>query len=166
MSKRYLGIVVIVVIAFGTGYLISQSGDKSTSQDDIVSTSNSKTNNKTLDLSGQQLTNLSEEVLRQTDTTILNISNNQLTTLPAGIENLVNLEVLNVENNRLETFPQEISKLTNLREILANNNRMKSVPDNLSTMTWLRLLDISGNDIPISDSNQIKARLPNTQVKT
>lgn len=167
MSKRIIGIIVAVVVVFGASYLAGKrnNGDGSSSQTPVATTK-SQTSGTTLDLSGQQLTSLPESVLNRTDVTVLNLSNNQLTTLPAGINRLTNLEVLNVENNRLQSFPPEISQLKHLREILANNNRMTSLQPELGNMTWLQLLDISGNDIPTSDSSQLKARLPNTQVKT
>ncbi len=166
MSKKVIGIVLAVLLVFGGAYFISKQNNSNGSSKTPVGTSKSQTSGTTLDLSGQQLTSLPESVLNRADVTVLNLSNNQLTSLSAGIGTLTNLEVLNVENNRLQTFPPEISQLKHLQEILANNNRMTSLPTELGTMTWLKLLDISGNNIPANDLNQIKAKLPNTQVKT
>lgn len=167
MSKKVIGIIVAVLVVFGGSYFVARQNSKDGLSDQTpAATTKSQTSGTTLDLSGQQLTSLPESVLSRADVTVLNLSNNQLTTLPAGINRLTNLEVLNVENNRLQSFPPEISQLKHLREILANNNRMTSLQSELGNMTWLQLLDISGNDIPTSDSSQLKARLPNTQVKT
>lgn len=166
MSKKYIGIIVLVLVVFGGAYLISRPDTKPTSQSNTTGTDSPVSGGKSVDLSGHQLTTLPDDVLQQTTITNLNVSNNQMTTLPAAISNLTNLEVLNVENNRLQTFPSEISKLTKLREIHANNNRMENLPDSLSTMTWLKVLDISGNSISASDIDHLKAALPNTQIKS
>lgn len=164
MQKKAIGIFLVLVVVFGASYFISNqnNSDKPSNQ----TATNTEVAGATLDLSGQQLTSLPESVLGRTDLKVLNVSNNQLTSLPAGISKLTNLEVLNVENNRLQSFPPEISQLQHLREILANNNRITSLLAELSNMTWLKVLDISGNNIPVNDLNELKAKLPDTQIKT
>ncbi len=167
MNKKIIMILLAVVLALGAGFLVSQQTGKNepSKQNSGTDTSGSETGT-TLDLSGQQLTSLPESVLDRTDITTLNLSNNQLATLPSDITRLVNLEVLNVENNRLETFPPEISQLMSLREIHANNNRMTSLPTELYGMTQLKVLDISGNNIPLDQIEQLKAKLIDTEIKT
>lgn len=167
MPKRYIGIIALILIVFGVSYVLSRQDNKPAEPSTTTnSTSPPTTGGKSLDLSGQQLTALSDDVLNQTDVTTLNVSNNQLTSLPSGISKMVNLQVLNIENNRLESLPPEIARLTKLIEILANNNRMTSLPGELGTMTWLKLLDISGNDIPSGTVDQVKSQLQSTQVKS
>lgn len=168
MTKKIIGVVVALLLAFGVGYFISQSGNDSVDQESdntAQSTEEPTTEGKTLDLSGQQLTEFPYEVLSQTDVTVLNLSNNQLTGLPADITKLVNLRELNIENNRLTSFPDEINQLSGLRQILANNNRLESVSSGLTTMTWLEALDLSGNSIPNDEITQLKTQLPDTQIK-
>lgn len=171
MYKKGL-IAVAVLLVFGVSYLIAQSSDnnstptQSNPPSDNAGQSTKETSGDSLDLSGKQLTTLSDSVLQSSSLKNLNVSNNQLTSLPADISKLTNLEILNIENNRLESFPTEISQLKNLREIRANNNRMTSVPDELGTMTWLRTLDISGNKIPAEQIEQLKSKLTDTDIKT
>lgn len=170
MVQKTVIIIAAVFIALGAGYFVSKQNSSDSSQSQANTTDKTEVSKRkgpgvTLDLSGQQLTALPDSVLTQDDVTILNISNNQLTTLPADITKLVNLEVLNIENNRMESLPDEISQLKNLREIHANNNRMKSLPNALESMTQLKLLDISGNNIPSDQIQQLKSKLSGTQVK-
>lgn len=168
MTKKLTVVVLVVLLAFGIGYFFSRQNDvaKPASQNTAPETSRPEpSSGATLDLSGQQLTNLPDSVLSRTDLTTLNLSNNQLTGLPAGISQLTNLQVLNIENNRLESLPPEISQLKNLRQILVNNNRLKTLQPELGKMTWLELLDVSGNDIPASEIAELKAKLTNTQIK-
>lgn len=140
-------VVALLILAVGLfGWWLGRSDNTENSNDTrapTADTSQPEPAGATLDLSGQQLTTLSEDVLSRTDVRVLNLSNNQLTTLPAGIARMTSLEVLNVENNRLESLPQE-----------------------LETMTWLKELDVSNNRLPVDVQEQLKSKLPNTQVKT
>lgn len=187
MSKKIILIFLTILISLGLGYLISNQSQKDKPGNDV---SVSRSNVKTLDLSGQQLTTLPDSVLNQTDVTVLNLSNNQLTSLPAGIARLINLEILNIENNRLEgKLPEEIGDLKNLKEIRSNNNRMSGIPAaigqlsklevadfsnnrlvglplELGNLSQLKLLDLSGYNSSASDLQEIKAKLTNTQIKT
>lgn len=171
MNKTYVGIFVAILLVFGGGYLLSNGGDKPAPAP-VVNTSNTAdtpktdTSGGTLDLSNKQLTELPSSVLNRTDITTLNLSNNQLASLPAGISTLTNLEILNVENNRLVSLPPELAELKKLREIHANNNRMTDLPVEIDGMSGLRLLDISGNNIPASRIEQLKAKLTSAEIKS
>jgi Leucine-rich repeat (LRR) protein len=169
MKMTYLIVAGLLLAAFGAGYALSQRGGEPAPQANNTNTVQSEDTNspsgKKVDLSGKQLTSFPEEVLLQDNVTELNLSNNQLTGLPSNISELTNLQILNVENNRLEAFPDEIAGLKNLRQILANNNRMQTVSPGLTEMTWLEVLDISGNNIPADQADQLKSQLPDTQVK-
>jgi Leucine-rich repeat (LRR) protein len=162
-SKLILGLIVIVLVAFGAGYFIShhhKAGPISQNNSTYVS------KGKTVDLSGQQLTTLPESVLNQTDITNLNLSNNQLTSLPAGISKLTNLQILNVENNRLVTLPAEIGQLKKLQTADFSNNRLTSLPPQLGNLTQLKSLKLSGYKGSPRDIEQLKTMLPNTQIRS
>ncbi len=171
MTNKIIMIVAAILLALGAGYFISQQSDnnepltKPPTQNEKENTSSPTGERETLDLTGQQLTALPESAFSNPDVTTLNLSNNQLTSLPADIAKLSNLEILNVENNRLESLPPEISQLTKLREIKANNNRMTSLPGEIGAMTQLKILDVSGNSIPTSQIEELKAQLSNTEIK-
>lgn len=162
-NKIIVTLVAIILVAVGVGYLFGH-------QNDIGSNSqNSSTNaatNKTVDLSGQQLTTVPESVLNQTDITSLNLSNNQLTALPTGIGKLTNLQTLNVENNRLVSLPAEIGQLRQLKTADFSNNRLTSIPPELGNLTQLKLLNLTGYKGSLSDIDQLKTKLPNTEIKS
>jgi Leucine-rich repeat (LRR) protein len=160
-DKLIFPLIGIILLAIGLGYFIGHHNKSiPTNQNTNVSASQS------VDLSGQQLTTIPESVLKQTNITNLNLSNNQLTTLPAGIANLTNLKVLNVENNRLITIPAEIGQLKNLQVADFSNNRLTSLPSELGNLTQLKSLNLSDYKGPASDIDQLKTRLPNTQIKS
>lgn len=148
MDKKYIWILVAVLLAFGVGFSLSRSEDRPTQQatnntNSPDTPSNTRNESKSLDASGRQLTTLPDDILSQTSLTSLNLSNNQLTTLPDDFAQLTRLETLNIENNRLE-----------------------HVPDGLKRMTWLKSLDISNNRIPDAEITELKASLPDTQIKS
>lgn len=169
MNNKIMTICLAVVTAFGIGYFIStQNNDAQSNTNNLSSeqqTEPDTSGGASLDVSGQQLTSLPDSILSRSDLASLNLSNNQLASLPAAISRLSNLETLNVENNRLETFPSEISQLKKLREIKANNNRLTSLPPSLANMNQLSSLDISGNNISASQIEELRTKLPNTEIK-
>lgn len=144
MDKKYIWILVAVLLAFGIGFMLSRSEDKPNQQvtNNAPADTDTMNESKSLDASGRQLTDLPSDIVSQTELTSLNLSNNQLTTLPESIANLTRLETLNIENNRLE-----------------------HVPEALKRMTWLKTLDISNNRIPDEEITDLKAALPDTQIK-
>jgi Leucine-rich repeat (LRR) protein len=166
-KKTIITTSVLILLAGLVGWFIGRPDNITPADNSQSAISSTPTNNDTsLDLSGQQLTTVPAAVLNRSDVTTLNLSNNQLTTLPGNINNLKNLEVLIVENNRLESLPAEISQLKNLHEIRVNNNRMKNLPDSIDSMTQLKMLDISGNSIPASRVEQLKAKLMDADIKS
>jgi Leucine-rich repeat (LRR) protein len=155
--------ILVLIIVFGAGYIIFNR--KHANQSPSANNS-SVSEGKVVDLSGQQLTALPADVTSQNNISSLNLSNNQLTTLPASIRNLTNLQVLNVENNRLETLPPEIGLLKNLKTADFSNNRLTSLPAELGNLTGLKTLNLNGYKGSQSDIDQLKSKLPNTDVKS
>lgn len=141
----------------------NNSSNESPPPDQSTSTPVSS-NNKSVDLSGKQLTALPESLLSQTSVTSLNLSNNQLTNLN-GIEKLVNLETLNVENNRLESLPAGIGQLKKLKNADFSNNRLTSLPAELGSLTQLSTLNLGDYKGAASDIELLQTKLPNTEIK-
>ena len=154
--------LVLILIAFGAGYAINHKSSSPRSNQ----ANNTTTDGKSLDMSGQGLTSLANSVTDQTNVTSLNVSNNQLTTLPGSIANMKALETLNVENNRLENLPPEIGQMNKLVVLDISNNRLTSLPAELANLTQLRTLKLSGYKGSPSDIEQLKAKLPNTDIQT
>lgn len=165
VQTRILIYTIALLALLGVGYVIGTRGnDTAPVTQDTSLTPVSETRQSTLDLTAQQLTTLPESALKRTDITTLDLSNNQLSELPKTIANFQQLEVLIVENNRLLTVAAEISELKALRQLRLNNNRLSNLPDSIAAMKQLEKLDISGNDIPLSDVEQLKAALPTTEI--
>ncbi len=161
-SITVAAVILFFIIAFGTGLYLSQDrGMNQNSQSTSVPVSTSKS----LDMSGKQLTEVPVDVLNQTEITSLNLSNNQLTTLPSGIQKLQNLEILNIENNRLVSLPPEIGQLQKLKTLDLSNNRLESLPPELGNLTQLKTLNLGNYKGPQSDIEQLRTKLPNTEIR-
>lgn len=78
-----------------------------------------------LDLSGNQLADLSTELGKLLNLKSLDLRVNNLTSLPIEIEKLTNLSSLDLRANDLATLPTEIGKLTNLTSFYWGNSRVK-----------------------------------------
>ncbi|MGB7087011.1 MAG: COR domain-containing protein [Phormidesmis sp.] len=110
---------------------------------------------KTLDLSGQDLTELPPEIgkLTQLETLILGkrkkrwseFVGNRLKTLPAEIGQLTNLKTLLIEGNQLERLPAEIGLLQKLRILMAGKNRLAELPKTFEQLSELRVLIFDSN---------------------
>lgn len=65
-----------------------------------------------LNLSNDNLTQISDQILELKSLIILNLSNNKISQIPDGIANLKNLQILNLSGNPLS--PSEQTKVKNL----------------------------------------------------
>jgi Leucine-rich repeat (LRR) protein len=86
--------------------------------------------------------------------------------LPSSIGSMVNLEEFNVENNRLQSLPSEIGRLKNLKSANFSNNRLESLPAELGNLKNLKTLNLGDYKGSPSDIEQLKAKLPNTDIKS
>jgi internalin A len=104
-------------------------------------------NLQSLDISGNQLTELPEFSAHSSTLRSLYLSGNHLSRLPESIGQLKNLESFDVSGNQLGTLPQSTARLTKLRSLYLSGNHFKSVPEPVSQLVGLRSLDISGNEL-------------------
>ncbi|KAJ5929662.1 hypothetical protein N7454_006612 [Penicillium verhagenii] len=138
----------------------------------LVSTVGSLQNLETLDLRGNALTELPEELGELKNLKTLDVGENQLSSLPfdalsrvplstlsapknkltgtlmpASVDRLDNLQSLNIANNAIEIFSASgILSLPNLHSLLISVNRIKSLP---SMSSWESLILLS------ADSNKL-----------
>ncbi|MFH1047117.1 MAG: leucine-rich repeat domain-containing protein [Patescibacteria group bacterium] len=118
-----------------------------------------------INLSGQGLAKVPEDILRRADVTSLNLSDNALEgSLPAEIRHMTSLRVLNVSGNLMTGVPAEIGQLQNLRTLDLSDNMLTGLPYELGNLQNLELLDISGNEYSEADLERIEAELPATTV--
>uniref|UniRef100_A0A0R3SZK9 LRRCT domain-containing protein n=1 Tax=Hymenolepis diminuta TaxID=6216 RepID=A0A0R3SZK9_HYMDI len=105
-----------------------------------------------LQLSGQKMRKIPENVELFPKLRVVDFSNNSLTNLGPWIGRLVNLKVLNVSGNKLEHLPGDLSHLNKLEILNASHNRMTTFLNspnsiNLSSLRHLRTVDLSNNQL-------------------
>jgi len=114
------------------------------------------------------------------DTGILDCKNIQ--NVPSRIKDLVKLEVLNLTMNDIKYISDEINKLPCLKSLDLSNNlnlnidnlesssleilnlndcNLFKLPKNINKMNRLKVLGLEGNNIPNSEIQELKKRLPN-----
>ena len=88
---------------------------------------------------------------------LLNLANNQVALLPSYFCRLVRLVTLNLDNNQLTVLPPAMGRMDQLKFLTADNNRLSSLP---GTVVRLRLdnLALSGN--PLSPGPAVARPLP------
>jgi len=118
-----------------------------------------------IDLSGQGLTELPQNILGRTQTVELDVSGNRLTgALPAEIRHLRNLKVLNASSNDMTGVPAEIGQLSKLEVLILSDNLLTGLPYELGNLSKLKILDLTGNDVSSVDLEIIRAALPSTSI--
>lgn len=119
-----------------------------------------------LDLSGNALSSLPEDISRLTKLKIAFFSNNRFTDIPSfkGCDNLYmigfksnlietfdedilpeGISWLILTDNRLRTLPRSIGKLTRLQKCALAGNRLESLPGEMASCRNLELLRLSAN---------------------
>jgi Leucine-rich repeat (LRR) protein len=98
-----------------------------------------------LDLSGQGLTEIPEEIFKYRNLKTLNLRNNEIKLVSKDIGFLKHLKNLNLSNNKITTLGAKFFDLVNLEYLFLNNNKLKSFPVQVVNLTKLKALDLSGN---------------------
>ncbi|KAJ2163147.1 cysteinyl-tRNA synthetase [Coemansia sp. RSA 552] len=99
-----------------------------------------------LDLSRNQLTELSEEIftsLPMIENLILD--SNHIVSMPSTIGSLKNLTYLSCANNILSLIPIELARLENLATLDLHSNNLKLLPPEIWLMPKLTVLNLSSN---------------------
>jgi tetratricopeptide (TPR) repeat protein len=94
----------------------------------------------------------------------LNLSKNDITTLPEEIGNLNNLHTCILRGNRIIELPASLKKINSLHTLDLSLNNLEKVPQIVSELTMLKVLILSGNPLQPVDIENIRAKLPNTEV--
>jgi len=118
-----------------------------------------------VDLSGQGLRKVPDDILAREDVTSLDLSHNELEgALPAEIRNMRSLRTLDVSGNRMTGVPAEVGQLRELRVLDLSDNRLTGLPYELGNLQRLEVLDVSGNAYSEQDLSRIQSELPATTV--
>ncbi len=102
---------------------------------------------KTLDLSGEGLESLPDEIGGLTTLTQLILDNNNLESIPDSIGNLVNLNHLNLNNNHLDCLPDSIGNLIYLTHLSAEKNYLALLPYSIGNLGNLSRLSLNENHL-------------------
>uniref|UniRef100_A0A7E4USY6 Leucine-rich repeat-containing protein 51 n=1 Tax=Panagrellus redivivus TaxID=6233 RepID=A0A7E4USY6_PANRE len=80
----------------------------------------------------------------------LNLSGNKVTEIPDDILEWTNLGALNLSGNKFTQFPEVIYKLKNLKLLDISNNEIQNIdiPRLFTELPLLKILDISNNTFP------------------
>jgi hypothetical protein len=103
-----------------------------------------------LDLSGLDLDQLSEDMFEDIDPEMvqsLNISMNKLEEIPSFIVVFSLMEVLDVSNNRIKKVPDAVTTLSFLKKLKVNDNDLMELPENIDKLAMLETLDVSHNKL-------------------
>ncbi|MDQ1591242.1 MAG: internalin [Pyrinomonadaceae bacterium] len=105
-----------------------------------------KDKRRSLNLNGNQLTELPPEIGQLTTLRDLHLDRNQLTELPPEIGQLTGLTHLSLNGNKLAQLPSEIGQLTGLTDLYVSDNQLAWLPPQIARLTKLRVLDLEENE--------------------
>ena len=100
-----------------------------------------------LDLSGQEIAELPEEIGQLGHLRVLDLSNNGLTKLPDAIRELAQLETLNLSSNRLSEVPIAVCELPRLETLDVSTNCLTSIPQAIEQLQQLTKLHLAQNEL-------------------
>ncbi|MEZ9395702.1 leucine-rich repeat-containing protein kinase family protein [Vibrio splendidus] len=101
-----------------------------------------------LDLSGNQLSDLPEELSQLTNLRIIFASNNLFTYLPDVLGSLLKLEMVGFKTNQIKTVSEQ-SLPIQLRWLILTDNEIEVLPSSLGERPRLQKLALAGNKIRV-----------------
>lgn len=102
-------------------------------------------NLQNLDIEGNAITALPENIDRLTQLKILEAADNKITGLPPSFGNLTNLIVVNFSHNNLKNISKNLGKLVKLIQFDLSHNQIATLPD-LSGLAKLHTLHLGHNE--------------------
>ncbi|CAC5384169.1 Protein flightless-1,Protein flightless-1 homolog [Mytilus coruscus] len=107
------------------------------------------TNLQDIDLSGNDLPRVPETLYKLSPLKRLNLSNNQITELSLVIDTWVNLETLNLSRNKITALPSSLHKLVALKKLYINSNQLDfdGIPANIGKLHNLEVFSAANNNL-------------------
>ncbi|XP_033726516.1 protein lap4-like [Pecten maximus] len=99
-----------------------------------------------LNLSGQSLYTLPQDICYFTRLEVLNVSHNSLSEVPASLARLRGLRILLLQENKIQMIPDTITNCTHLTEINLTRNKLSNLPRNIDALKNLRILKLGQNE--------------------
>ncbi len=100
-----------------------------------------------LDLTGNALSTLPDDLDRFKKLRILFCSSNQFTELPAVLGKCESLRMIGFKANQISHIPEEAIPTKHLRWFIVTDNRLSKLPDTLGECTHLQKLMLAGNQL-------------------
>lgn len=98
-----------------------------------------------LDLSGQNLAAIPQEIFQMKSLQFLDLSKNKIAEISDEIQNLSQLQELNLSDNQLNKVSAKIDELAFLQKLNLAKNQLTSLPEVMSNLGKLATLDLSEN---------------------
>ncbi|CAD0009385.1 leucine-rich repeat domain-containing protein [Flavobacterium salmonis] len=108
-----------------------------------------ETNAESLNLSGQNLTEIPKEIFELRNLKNLSLKENQIMEIPKEIKNLAELTLLSIGQNQLKDLPAEFFELKNLENLSLKKNKLKVISNRFGSFKKLQTLSLIGNEIEI-----------------
>ena len=144
-NKHGFALLLTVLMGFSCGADLSAQPDRiyrnwseAASQPDSV---------YRLDLKGQYLSVIPEEIWSMTNLTHLDLDENGFDSISPKVGNLVNLQRLDLDQNNLSFLPKEIGQLKNLTFLDVDRNKLTSLPEEIGGLTALEIFDLHSNNL-------------------
>ncbi|KAK3770937.1 hypothetical protein RRG08_032871 [Elysia crispata] len=102
-----------------------------------------------LNLNGNQLKTLPQEICNLVSIQHLSVDNNQITELPIEFCALTTLEEFHAAGNKLTSLPLEIGYLISLEKLYLQRNKIRELPEGLGKCYRLRYIDVAANELRI-----------------
>lgn len=118
-----------------------------------------------LDLSGRELNEIPQNLVRFHDLKYLNLSDNNLKTLPVWLRNLQKLEVLSLSGNQFDNL-EGLQNLPALKWLDMSKNKVNSLPNAFVEMNGLETLIIIDNAFSLDYINSLMKQMPNCRLIT
>lgn len=98
-----------------------------------------------LDLSGQNLAAIPQEIFQMKNLQFLDLSKNKIAEIPDEIQRLSQLQELNLSDNQLNKVSAKIEELAFLQKLNLAKNQLTALPEVMSNLGILATLDLSAN---------------------
>ncbi len=98
-----------------------------------------------VDLRGNELTDVPEEISQLSNLQMLYLGHNKLVTLPETLPKLLQLNVLDLSFNQLPFVPEIVGQISNLKALHLSDNHLTLIPEAIARLSNLQVLDISFN---------------------
>lgn len=113
--------------------------------------------NLILDISGNELVTLPNELTHLNKMIYLNAQRNKLESLPEQMDQLQSIRIIDLTDNNIKSLGG-VAQLKQLEELWLCSNSLRTLPEELENLSNLRSLDMSFNDL--TDIPQVLFKLP------